>query len=147
MAVFTGGCHCGNVAVRFDATRPPGALGVRDCGCGFCQRHGARYACDPSGSLDVTVADQDRLIRYRFGHRVADFLVCAVCGVFVCAVTAHDGTTRAVLNINVLDTPDAFPAEATAMDYDGEGEDDRTSRWAARWTPATLSATISPGRS
>ena len=137
MAVFTGGCHCGNLRVRFDATRPPGELGARDCGCGFCQRHGARYASDPAGSLDVTVADETRLIRYRFGHRAADFLVCAV--------TAHDGGIRAVLNINALDSAGAFPAEATAMDYDGEGEDDRTSRWAARWTPATLSATMSPG--
>ena len=144
MAVFTGGCHCGNVAVRFDATRPADELGVRMCGCGFCQRHGARYASDPAGRLDVTVADEARLIRYRFGHEVADFLVCAVCGVFVCATTAHDGGTRAVLNINVLDRADAFPAEATTMDYDGEDEGDRTARWAARWTPATLPPTMSP---
>jgi hypothetical protein len=63
MRAFEGGCHCGNVCLRFETAKPPAAFAVRACGCGFCRRHQTRTVADPAGRLHLTVRDPARLNR------------------------------------------------------------------------------------
>jgi hypothetical protein len=135
--VLTGGCHCGNLQVRFETAIAPEETAVRVCQCSFCRRHGARAATDPDGHLSVEIRDRERLSRYSFALRTADFLICATCGVFVAAVMEADGQTVATLNVNALDERARFPPGAP-MSYEGEDAAGRIARRRARWTPATV---------
>lgn len=140
--VFSGACHCGNLVVELEATRPAAELPVRTCGCTFCARHQPRYTSDPQGQLRFRMRDETKLSRYRFGLRLADFLICRECGVFVGAFEpgAASTTGRAVVNFNVFGATAAqFTAASTRMDYDTEDAAARTARRAKAWTPATLS--------
>lgn len=132
---FTGRCHCGNLEARFESRRRPEELLVRRCACSFCRRHGARYVSDPEGSVRIRVRDPAKLTRYRFGHKTADFLVCGDCGVFLGAVMTEDGASRAVININTFEAPEALGTEPSTFDYDREDEAGRRARRTARWTP------------
>lgn len=141
--VFSGACHCGNLSVELEATRPAAELPVRACGCTFCARHQPRYTSDPQGQVRFVVRDVSKLGRYRFGLRLADFLICRDCGVFVGAFEPGEspGTGRAVVNFNVFGAAAAqFTSTTTRMDYDAEDAAARTARRAKAWTPATLSA-------
>src|SRR6266481_6418978 len=97
--MLEGSCHCGALSVRFESTRSPAELPVRVCACTFCGKHRGRYTSDPAGHLAIA-ARGDWLSRYRFGLRLADFLICRTCGVFV---AAYDDAGRAVLNLCVLE--------------------------------------------
>src|SRR5262249_49534842 len=80
-----GSCHCGALTVELETAREPRELPVRMCGCTFCRKHRPRYTSDPSGHLTIRIADPASVSRYRFGLRLADFLICRTCGVFVAA--------------------------------------------------------------
>ncbi len=134
-ATLTGRCHCGNLEVSFETGRRPADLTLRACACSFCRRHGARCVSDPEGAVRITVRDQARLTRYRFGLETADFLVCGACGVYLGAVITAGDSAYATLNINTFDAPEAFGAEAVPIDYDREGADQRRARRKAKWTP------------
>ncbi len=131
---FTGSCHCGNIAVTFE-TRTPEDLVVRSCACSFCRRHGARCVSDPAGAAHILVYDPARLIRYRFGLRTAEFLVCGRCGSYLGALMQEGGAAVATLNVNTFDPPHPFAGAAVSMDYGGESEAERRGRRAAGWTP------------
>ena len=133
--MLAGSCHCGALTIQLDTTRDPADLPVRLCGCSFCARHRPRYTSDPSGRVAIGVADQAPISRYRFGLRLADFLICRTCGVFV---AAHEpgAPGRAVINLNVLDRAADFVAEPTLFSaYDSEDAATRTARRARSWTP------------
>lgn len=134
-AVHNGRCHCGNIQVSFETARRPEELHPRICGCSFCRRQGARYASDPQGRVRFEVRDPERLTRYRFGHKTADFLLCATCGVYFGAVMTEGGMRYAVLNVDVFDEPVAIADTPQSFDYDAEDEADRVARRKARWTP------------
>ena len=138
MTRFEGRCHCGNIAVAFETRRTAATLPVRACGCGFCRRHGMRATSDPDGRLAIAIRDPDRASRYRFGLKTADFLVCAVCGVYVAAVMAEGGAAWATLNVNILDDAIEFTGETVSVDYGGESGSGRRARRRARWTPAEV---------
>lgn len=74
MTVFkvAGGCHCGNLEVKFESTLEPAEIQVLECQCTFCRKHGARAVADPSGHLSVAVNDPAQLYRYSFGLRTAE---------------------------------------------------------------------------
>jgi hypothetical protein len=136
--MLEGACHCGELSVQLDTTREPGELPVRVCGCAFCAKHRPRYTSDPTGHATIRIAHESSVSRYRFGLRLADFLICRTCGVFV---AAHEPGTpgRAVINLDVLARSSDFvapPAQFTA--YDAEDVATRTARRAKNWTPATL---------
>jgi hypothetical protein len=133
-----GGCHCGSIKVWFESERPASELPVRVCGCSFCSKHRPRYTSDPAGHLTIEIATEAALSRYRFGLRLADFLVCRACGVFVAACEPGE-RGRAVLNLDVLHDASEFRAPATAFaDYDREDAAQRSARRAKAWTPATV---------
>ena len=136
--MLDGSCHCGALAVRLDTARAPGELPVRVCGCEFCRKHRPRYTSDPVGYVTIRLAHEAAASRYRFGLRLADFLVCTTCGVFVAAY--EPGTPgRAVINLDALArAADFIAAPAMFTAYDTEDAAARTARRAKNWTPATL---------
>jgi hypothetical protein len=138
---FSGACHCGNLSLRLEATRPAAELPVRLCGCTFCARHQPRYTSDPQGRVTVQVADEALLARYRFGLGLADFLLCKRCGVFVAAFEPDEADAsrgRAVVNFNVLAQAAEFTGVPVRTDYDAEDATARRARRARAWTPAVL---------
>ena len=137
-ASFSGSCHCGNLEFAFETTSAADQLPVRACDCSFCRAHGVRSTSDPTGRVQITVHDPDQLIRYRFGLKTADFLICGRCGIYVGAVIAIDHTSYAVLNINTFDSAESFTQGARAVSYDGETAAERGRRRQANWTPAVV---------
>jgi hypothetical protein len=136
--MLSGSCHCGALALELDTSRSPEALPIRICGCSFCTRHRPRYTSDPDGHVTIRVAGEDAVSRYRFGLRLADFLVCRICGVFVAAYEPGS-PGRAVINLDVLDRAAELTAEPTRFSaYDSEDATTRSARRAKSWTPATL---------
>jgi hypothetical protein len=133
-----GSCHCGALTIELETAREPSALPVRTCGCTFCRKHRPRYTSDPGGHVTIRVGDPANVSRYRFGLRLADFLVCRTCGVFVAAY--EPGTPgRAVVNLEALARAADFTGEPTHLTiYDTEDVPTRTARRAKAWTPATL---------
>lgn len=135
--IFEGGCHCGNLSVRFETAIPPEEIEVRACQCTFCQRHAQRSATDPAGHLTIVARDPALVSHYLFGLGTADFLICARCGNFVAAVMTDEGKAWATLNVNVLEARARF-GPGKPMDFDSEDAAGRIARRKARWTPATL---------
>ena len=107
-----------------DKPKPPGEWPVRECQCSFCQKHGACYTSDPSGSVRFVHTDAAALTRYRFGHQTADFVFCGRCGGYLGAV-----------NLRAFDPQPEGLKAAQPMSYDGESTGDRNARRFARWTP------------
>lgn len=133
---LTGSCRCGLLTVRFETARAPGELPVRTCGCSFCTERRPRYTSDPQGHVTIRIADEASVTRYRFGLRLAEFLICKRCDQFVAAVDSG----RAVINLDTL----ARAAELTAAPapqftaYDTEDVEARSARRARNWMPATI---------
>lgn len=138
MSAHTGGCHCGNIHLTFETDIEPAEMEIRACQCAFCVRHGSRAAADPQGRLIVSVKDEARLHRYRFGLRTADYLICRDCGVYVAAVTTDGDKARAIVIINALDDRPRFSREPVPMDYDAESREGRMARRQARWMPVEI---------
>src|ERR1700685_3602885 len=88
---FEGGCHCRNLSFVFEATAGLEALGLRADQCSFCRAHAARNASDPNGAMRISVREPGQLVRYRFGLKISDFLVCARCGVYIGALMEEGG--------------------------------------------------------
>ena len=135
---LAGRCHCGNVEVTFETGLPPDELPLRADSCSFCRRYGARTTSDPHGRVRITLHAAADVVRYRFGHETADFLVCGRCGIYVAAVMTESGGAWATVNVNALEPADAFARPATPVSYDGETADERRARRRARWTPAMV---------
>lgn len=138
MNEHAGGCHCGNIRLRFSTKLDPSQIEVRACQCSFCIKHGSRAVADPDGRLTVSVGDEARLHRYRFGLRTAEYLICRGCGVYVAAVTTDDGDPRAIIIVNALDDRLQFSREPVAVDYDAECRESRIARRQARWMPVEI---------
>jgi hypothetical protein len=83
-------------------------------------------------------------MRYRFGLKTADFLICRDCGTYLGAVDEEAGAGCAVINVNCLDIEaDTFPAP-TEVELEGEGEVDRHERHRRNWTPFGQSTAQKP---
>ena len=138
-----GGCHCGNIRLRFSTELDPSQIEVRACQCSFCVKHGSRAVADPDGRLTVSVKDIKRLRKYRFGLRTADYLICGECCVYVAAIAgddviAREDDARAIVIINALDDQRAFNREPTPVDFDGESIEQRQARRRLRWMPVEM---------
>lgn len=138
MSVLGGGCHCGDVQVRYETRDPAARLALRACQCDFCRKHGARTTADPAGRLEIRAAAEANIVRYRFALCTADYVLCGRCGVYVAALLEAGGRSVATLNANLLDDPGLRDREATPVDYAGETASQRTARRLGRWTPAVL---------
>ena len=129
---WRGGCHCGALRVTFESARPAADLSLRECQCTFCRHHGARNTSDPAGRVQV-VAEREALVRYRFGLRTADFLVCARCGVYIACVLDD---AFASVNTRALDGD--WDRPAAPMHFDAETVESRIARRRTTWTPAHI---------
>jgi len=130
-----GGCHCGALRVRFETSRSWDDLGLRECQCTFCRKHGAVNTSDPSGHVHI-VAERAALLRYRFALATADFLVCTRCGVYVGCVLDD---AFASVNLRALDGAPTAPARP--RDFGSETAAERIARRRALWTPCTVTLT------
>lgn len=132
--IYRGACHCGAVRAAYETDAP---VRLRQDGCSFCASRGVKSASDPAGSLRLE--SERKLIRYRFGHKTADYLICPVCGAYV--ATCMNGPLGAVGVINVvgLNIQELKDEPATLASLEGETEDERIARRLSRWTPMTLS--------
>lgn len=134
--IHRGGCHCGALRYALETALAVDALPLRACQCTFCRHHGALSTSDPRGSVRFTLTAAP--LRYRFGLRTADFLICRSCGIYVGATVDEDGRQWAILNANTLDDVAALTQPVAAMNYDGEDAVTRAARRRQRWTPAIL---------
>ena len=112
-------------------------LPLRACQCGFCRRHGALSTSHPDARISFAAAE-GALVRYRFGQKLSNFLICTGCGCYVGSLAETDIGPIAILNVRGVDLPGFEGREAQPMTYDGETPDERTTRRKARWSPATL---------
>jgi hypothetical protein len=133
-----GGCHCGNIRIVVELATTPQETPLRACNCSFCRAHGVRTVSDPNGAFKIWAQDWSEVIRYRFGTRTADFLLCQRCGVYVGAVSETPAGLRGVANVNTLTDHMLFPLLPTAMDYGDELQEARVARRAANWMPAVM---------
>jgi hypothetical protein len=132
---YEGRCHCGNLALVFDASASLEALGLRADQCSFCRAHGARNTSDPKGSMSLCVRHADALVRYRFGLRTADFLICGRCGVYIGALMEDGGGSWFTVNVNALRPRPGDDFPIVPADYEGEDVAARIVRRRERWTP------------
>jgi len=129
-----GTCHCGNLSWTLRSALSLTKLPVRTCGCGFCRKHGLLTTSDPQGEMEFTLNEPQSVIRYRFGTRTADFLMCGHCGVYVGAQMEQAGRYYAIANLRTL-RGEGELGTVEPMDYSSETVGERLSRRANRWTP------------
>ncbi|MEA2774261.1 MAG: hypothetical protein QOD93_7223 [Acetobacteraceae bacterium] len=133
-----GGCHCGNVRLTLRLSQPPDQTRLRACSCSFCRAHATRTTSDAAGAAEIWAEDWDLVMRYRFGSRTAEYLICSRCGVYIGAVCATALGTRAVINTNSLADWALFTETPAQVDHDEEATEERMARRSASWTPTIL---------
>lgn len=131
--IYRGACHCGAVRVEYETEAP---ARLRQDGCGFCSSRGVKSASDADGKLVIESAH--RLIRYRFGHKTADFLICPVCGTYVATSMDSARGPIGVLNVVGARIPELKDEPAKLASLEGETPDERIARRVSRWTPLAL---------
>ena len=131
--IYTGACHFVEVRAEYETVEP---VVLRQDGCGFCSSRGVKSASDPDGHLVIEA--RSPLKRYRFGHRTADFLLCAHCGTYVAACMEGPDGPVAVLNVVGLGIDSLKDEPAVFASLDGEEVEERIQRRLSRWTPLTL---------
>ncbi len=135
-----GSCHCGNIRFTLDWPAAGGPIGVRACGCSFCQKHRGVWTSHPDGPVRLACDDLAKVHRYRFGTGTAEFYICANCGVAPIAASDIGGSSYAVVNVNCFDDVDRADLAETATDFEGEGTDDRLARRQRNWSPLVMAA-------
>ena len=132
-------CHCGNIRVTLDWPESAPTIPVRACGCNLCTKHGAVWTSHPNGRFGLQIANDTRVMQYRFGTKTADFYVCLNCGVIPIVTCMIDGTRYAVVNVNAFDDFDRSQLVKTATDFEGETTENRLARRRRNWTPEAAS--------
>jgi len=131
--IYSGACHCGAVSARYETAAP---VRLRHDGCSFCASRGVKSASDAAGRLALT--SSQRLTRYRFGHRTADFLICPHCGTYVATHMESARGPIGVVNVVGLNIDALKHLPVTRTSLEGESTEDRIARRISRWTPMTL---------
>jgi hypothetical protein len=134
---FEGKCHCGNLSYAFEASAGLDILGVRACMCRFCRVHGARNTSDTNGLVRVSVRDPTTLIRYRFGLKTADFLICGDCGAYIGAHLPDSEGGWMTVNVNTFAEPPPLEFPVVPHNFDAEDAATRIARRKERWTPVS----------
>jgi hypothetical protein len=131
--IYRGACHCGAVSAEYETDAP---VRLRQDGCSFCASRGVKSASDPNGTLRIEA--QRALMRYRFGHKTADFLICPVCGTYVATFMEGPRGPVGVINVVGLNIPELKNEPAEFASLEGESEEARIARRLSRWTPMAL---------
>lgn len=138
---YAGRCHCGAVEVELNLTRPAADFRLRACQCGFCRPRGVRTISDKAGHATIKAAG-GALNPYRFGLKLADYMLCARCGTYIAAVQQADDGSVAVVNVAGLDVPEFGGLAVDPVSYDNETADARLKRRSSYWMPVTV---VTPG--
>lgn len=131
--LITGSCHCGNIAFTLDWQPDPAEIPARACGCSFCVKHGGVWTACPTGRLRITVRKPDRVSRYEFGTRTAQFHVCRDCGIVPVVTSLIEGRLYAVVSVNAFDEIEPSRLSRRPASFDGESEGDRLARRQRHW--------------
>jgi ribosomal protein L34E len=83
----------------------------------------------------IRLQNPDLLVRYGFGLRTADFLLCGRCGSYLGALMTERERMVATINVNTFEPPHPFQRDGVPMSYEGESDAERRVRRAAGWTP------------
>lgn len=137
---YSGSCHCGSIGFSYRTSQPPAAWNVRACQCSFCRAHSTRTTSDPLGTIEFQEHQAGSLQRYRFGQRIADFLVCRSCGIYIGAEVETKAGRFGIININTLHPIPNALGPAVAIDYGSEAAAQRTARREARWSPIVVTS-------
>ena len=130
---ITGSCHCGNISFELDWQPDPVEIPARACSCSFCVKHGGVWTSCPAGHLQVRLRQGDRVARYGFGTRTAEFHVCMDCGVVPVVTSLIEGRVYAVVSVNAFDDVEMSRLRRTPASFDGESEGDRLARRRRNW--------------
>ena len=131
--LITGSCHCRNLSFTLDWQPEPTEIPARACGCSFCIKHGGVWTSCPTGSLRVAVRLPERVARYEFGTKTAQFHVCTECGVVPVVTSLIAERLYAVVSVNAFDNVDAAMLKRSPASFDGESEGDRLARRQRNW--------------
>jgi hypothetical protein len=131
--VIRGKCHCGNISFSLAWEPEPAEIPARACTCSFCTKHGGVWASAPGGALEVRVKEPDRVSRYAFGTRTAEFHICARCGIVPVVTSRIEGRLYAVVSVNAFEGLDPARIRRAPASFDGEGEGDRLARRKRSW--------------
>ena len=132
---YDGACHCSALEFTYEPRQSPRRWAVHACQCAFCRGHGALLVADPQGTVRFRYVYPDRLRRYRFALRTADFLICRECGMYVGAVMMTGDGAVAAVNLNTLKERPRGLAAAKAASDKGESMEERRARRRRLWTP------------
>lgn len=133
---LTGGCYCGNLQLAIGLSQSPADYQPRACDCEFCCKHGAAWLSDPAGALTITVRDDTHLRRFKQGDELAEFLLCADCGVVVAVSYEAAGTRFAAINARAVNFPVGdLPAFAEPVPASPKrlSAAEKTARWQQLW--------------
>lgn len=128
-----GGCHCGNIHFELTWEPEPEEIPARVCTCTFCTRHGGVWTSCPAGRLRVRITEPQRVSRYAFGTRTAEFHVCSNCGVVPVVTSRIDGHLYAVVSVNAFENVDRSLLKHASADFDAEDERARLARRRCHW--------------
>jgi hypothetical protein len=133
MKTIRGGCHCGNVSFLLHWPESAAEIPVRECGCTFCQKHGAAWTSNRDAVFEIALASPALVSKYRFGTATAEFHVCSTCGVVPFVTNTIDERLYAVVNTNTFDDHAGFSLSRSASDFEGEEVADRLARRKRNW--------------
>ena len=131
--LISGACHCGNVTFKLDWQPEPKEIPARACSCSFCVKHGGVWTSCPAGSLTILINELDRVSKYSFGTKTAEFHVCSRCGIVPVVTSAIEGHVYAVVSVNAFENVDPSLLQQASVSFDGEGQDDRLARRQRNW--------------
>ena len=133
-----GSCHCGNIRFVFITDKTDSELPKRECQCSFCLQHGRISTSDADGEMRVSIAETEKVTKYRFGHRTADFYVCQTCGAVPVVTSEVDGDTIGLVDVRMIENFSWSRADAAQHDFEGEQADARLTRRKGYWTGTVI---------
>ena len=130
--MYTGGCHCGNLGFEMEITSRLSSYSPRTCDCSFCQKHSASYISDNQGKLTIYIEDKNNFNKYRHGDRIADFLICQICGVLIGVCYQNQECLYAAINSKAIDQNPDFQPE-TIVSPKMLNSQEKIQRWKNAW--------------
>ncbi|MEX0300472.1 MAG: GFA family protein [Kordiimonas sp.] len=132
MSTLTGGCYCGNIAVRVETEISPDEMIPRACDCHFCTTHGAEWVSTPDAKLEIEIQNEAALSLYSQGSDSARLWICQRCGVVPAVTCDINDHRKGAVNRRVLDNRDVFPASEVTSPASLPPEE-KKARWANLW--------------
>jgi hypothetical protein len=128
-----GACHCRNIRFQLAWEPEPREIPARSCTCSFCIKHGGVWTSCPTGKLRVDIVEPEKVARYSFGTRTAEFHICSACGVVPVVTSLIDQHLYAVVSVNALENLDRALLKHASASFEGEDETARLARRKRGW--------------